>query len=510
MNVIFVISDTFRRDNLSCYGPTQVKTPNLDKLAEKSYVFDNAFLGSFPTLPNRLDIMSGRFSFINSEWGALPKDTVTLQQILSASGVVTQMIADNPHLIENGYNYERGFDGWEWIRGHESDHWKVTPRDINLPANPDKLSKAHITVENYLRNTSWWKSDEDHFAARSVKKACQWLENEGQELEKFFLYIDLFDPHEPWDPSEEYVKMYEDEYNGEDVIYPYSDYWREFLSEDELNHIRTLYRAKVSMVDRWIGVLRDKIEILGLEEDTVFIFTSDHGHLFGEHERIGKAFNPPKGYYEAFRMYNEIRSLPLIVHLPGQKKSEHIEALVQSPDLMPTILEMAGLVTSESMSGKTNVQALQCGIFYSNDWHFNPEEIHGKSIMPLLRGETKKLRDIAVSSNTLIHHTPVVAKCAVVTEDGWCLHYSGDYTDEVQQGIKVNRKLIELNPKKERVEPALFYLPDDPNEEHNLIQGNEKRAMEIHQRYVQLLEEIGTPEEHLAGRRKFEIKEDAN
>ena len=125
MNVIFVMTDTFRYDALSCYRPTEAKTPRLDSFAEEAFVFDNAYLGSFPTVPNRLDIMSGRFSFIEYEWCPLPAETVTFQQVLSASDVVTAIILDNPHLLEAGYNYSRGFDGFEWIRGQETDPWKT-------------------------------------------------------------------------------------------------------------------------------------------------------------------------------------------------------------------------------------------------------------------------------------------------------------------------------------------------------------------------------------------------
>ncbi|WP_434511373.1 sulfatase [Desulfitobacterium sp. AusDCA] len=508
MNTILIISDTFRYDNLSGYKSSGVKTPNLDRLASESYVFDNAYLGSFPTVPNRLDIMNGRFNFIDHEWCPLPDGMVTLQQILSASGYVTQMVVDNPHLIENGFNYERGFDGWEWIRGQESDRWKSMPRDTELPADPSKLSNSHFVLPNYLRNTSWWKTEEDRFAARSIKEACQWLE-EGQDAEKFFLYVDLFDPHEPWDAPEEYLKMYENGHQGEEVIYPYNDFWKNIVSEEELKHMRALYLAEVSMVDHWVGVLLDKIDQLGLREDTAVIFTSDHGYLFGEHGIIGKSFKPEKSGYEACRMYNEMRRVPLIIRLPGQTKSEHIKALVQSPDLMPTILELSGLVATESVGGKANIQALQCGIFYTKDWRFNPETVHGKSLMPLLRGETDRLRDIVVSSNTLIHHTPVVAKTAIVTEDGWCLHFAGNYDEEIGEGAKVNKALIQLTPKNAPVAPALFYLPDDPSEEHDLLSENMKLAQEIHQRYVQWLEEVGTPEEHLAGRREFKVKSEA-
>lgn len=502
MNLIVIMSDSFRYDNLSCYGPTRVKTPHLDRFASEAYVFDNAYLGSFPTIPNRLDIMSGRFSFIDHEWCPLPANTVTLQQILSASGIVTQMIADNPHLVEMGFNYERGFDGWEWIRGQETDRWKSVPRDVKLPADPRKLRSPDFLVPNFLRNTTWWKSEEDRFVARSIKAACQWLE-ESQGVEKFFLYIDLFDPHEPWDAPKEYVDMYEQDYHGQEVIYPHYDFWKNFLTEDELNHMRALYMAEVSLVDRWIGVLLDKIDELGLREDTAVIFTSDHGFLFGEHGLVGKSLiTSDKGYYEAIRMYDDIRRIPLMIRLPGQTRGKHIDALVQAPDLMPTILELAGLVATESVGGQTRTQALQCGVFYTENWQFRPEAIHGKSLMPLLRGETKRLRDIVVCSNTLIHHTPVLAKCAVVTEDGWCLHYAGNYTEEVQD-IIVNRQLVEHKPKNAPIEPALFYLPEDPEEERDLIHSNEQLAREIHERYVHWLEEVGTPEEHIAGRRKL-------
>ncbi len=504
MNVILVMSDTFRRDNLSCYGPTQVKTPNLDRLASQSYVFDNAFLGSFPTLPNRMDIMSGRFSFVDHEWCPLPKETITLQQILSASGVVTQAVVDNPHLIESGFNYERGFDGWEWVRGQESDIWKSMPRDVNIPADPSKMAKLHV-LSSHLRNTAWWKAEEDRFVARTVTEACKWLE-EGQHAEKFFLYVDLFDPHEPWDAPEKYLKLYETDYQGQAAIYPRQDYWQEFLTKEELDHVRALYMAETTMVDHWVGVLWDKVKKLGLEEDTVLIFTSDHGYFFGEHGRMGKAFNPPGGAgYESCRLFAELRQVPLIIHMPGQKKGEHSGALVQSPDLFPTILEMCGLVATESVGGKSNIQALQCGIFYTEKWKFDPESIHGKSLMPVLRGETDRLRDIAVCSNTLIHHTPIVAKCAVVTEDGWCLHYAGEYGAKMQEDVFVNRNFVSAKPQKEKIEAALYYLPDDPQEEHDVIGENEQRAREIHRRYVEWLEEAGTPEEHLEGRRQIVV-----
>jgi arylsulfatase A-like enzyme len=218
MNIIFIMSDTNRYDNFSCYGQTRVKTPRLDRFAEQSYVFDNAYLSSFPTVPNRLDIMSGRFSFIDHEWCALPKETVTLQQILTASGFVTQMIADNPHILEMDFNYNRGFSAFEWIRGQETDLWKTAPKNVRVPSNGKKNRSQDFILKNYGRNTAWWRTEEDHFAPRTIQAACHWLK-ENQDQEKFFLYLDLFDPHEPWDAPQKYLDLYEKEYHGEEVVY---------------------------------------------------------------------------------------------------------------------------------------------------------------------------------------------------------------------------------------------------------------------------------------------------
>lgn len=202
-------------------------------------------------------------------------------------------------------------------------------------------------------------------------------------------------------------------------------------------------------------------------------------------------------------MYDEIRRIPLLIRLPGQNHAQRINSLVQAPDLMPTILEMAGLVSTKTIEGKSEIQALQCGVFYTEEWEFKPENIHGTSLLPLMKGEKNKLRDIVVCSNTLVHHTPILARCAIVTEDGWCLHYAGSYEKPARGGGLFTLKLI--NPEGSRIppEPELYYLPDDPKESENLIDKNESLAKEIHHRYVKWLEEAGTPEEHLTGRRKF-------
>ncbi len=504
MNIILVMSDTFRYDNLSCYGPTEVKTPSLDRFAQQAHVFVNAYHGSFPTIPNRLDITSGQFSFIDHDWSPLPRDVVTLQQILSASGVTTQLICDNPHMIEMGFNYERGFDGWEWIRGQETDRWRSLPSRVMIP-DPEK-NRSHYVLQSYLKNTAWWKTEEDTFVARSVTQACNWLEQAATQTDKFFLHLDLFDPHEPWDAPQKYLDLYQRNYTGPQILNPHYEFWREVYSEQDLHHIVARYRAEATLVDHWLGVLFDKIEELGLTEDTAIIFTSDHGLLLGEHGMVGKSRKPyasGEKSYEAVPMYQPLCRVPLLVRLPQQTTGRRIEALVQSPDLMPTILELAGLVSTESVKGEAQTQALQCGVFFTSQWKYDPQSSHGKSLLLLMRGETDRLRDIAVCSNTLIHRTPILAKSAIVTEDGWCLHYAGAYEEQDTQGALYTSKLIDPAAARISTKPALYYLPDDPGETNDLIHTNEALAREIHARYVRWLEQVGTPEQYLAGRRQF-------
>ena len=429
-----------------------------------------------------------------------------MQQVLGAAGYTTYLVADNPHLMEMGFNYSRGFSGFEWIRGQETDLWRTSPKNVHVAPNGKKNRSRDFIMPNYARNTSFWKGEEDRFPARTVNAACNWLE-ENQDQDKFFLYMDLFDPHEPWDAPEKYVRMYEKEWKGEEITYPHYDFWRNFLTKDELDHIRNNYFAEATMVDHWFGVLLDKVEELGLAEDTAIMFYTDHGYLFGEHDITGKSLMPEiEGgafTYEAIRMYNEIRRVPLMVRLPGQNKGQHHKAICQAPDIMPTVLELAGVVSTEGVAGQTRTQSFQCGMFTTEDWRFKPESLHGKSLAPVMRGETDKVRDIAVCSNTLVQHTPILAKTAIVSEDGWALHYCGEYDQLEAGGLMYTNKLISLGQNRVPVEAALFNVNDDPAEQKDVIDDNLPVAKDLHQRYVRFLEECGTPEEHLAGRRKL-------
>jgi len=220
MNVILIVSDTFRHDYLGCYGNEWIRTPSLDGFARKATVFDRAYAASFPTVPHRHDLYTGRYTFTYSDWAPLPKNETVLPQALRQTGCVTQLIVDTPHILKDGFNYDRGFDGWLWIRGQENDRYMTAPKEVKLPCEPSKLRKRGVTTTQHLRNVSSRRSESDHFVAQTMTAAMKWLELNYNQHDKFFLHVDTFDPHEPWDPPRWYVDMYDPGYDGEEVVYP--------------------------------------------------------------------------------------------------------------------------------------------------------------------------------------------------------------------------------------------------------------------------------------------------
>lgn len=139
----------------------------------------------------------------------------------------------------------------------------------------------------------------------------------------FFLYIDFFDPHEPWDPPRRYIDLYDAGYSGEEVTYPLYGPC-DYLTKDELEHCRAMYAGEATLVDNWIGRVLEKVDSLGLYEDTAIIFTSDHGFYLGEHGLIGKSIIIGD-FYGSAPMYEEVAHIPLFIRLPDGLKQEEIQ-----------------------------------------------------------------------------------------------------------------------------------------------------------------------------------------
>ena len=485
MNIVFINADTFRRDHLGLYGNRWIRTPNLDRFAAESVVFDRAYAGSFPTVPNRLDVLTGTFVFPYFNWAPLPAEAVCFPRLLNEAGYVTMMVCDTPHILQHGYNFQRDFAAFEWIRGQENDRWRTHPREVAYPCDPRKIrntTKALAkfrgnntpTLVQHLRNTADRKSEADCFAARTMQAACDWLERNYREG-RFFLYVDTFDPHEPWDPPRHYVEMYDPGYRGQEVTYPRYDFC-DFMTRRELRHVRALYAGECSMVDRWVGRLLDKIDDLNLRDNTLVLFTTDHGFLHGEHGIIGKAIIRDEGMGRV-PLYEEIARIPLIVRHPKVKGGRRTDALVQPPDIAPTVLECAASAV--------------------------PPNMHGRSLLPLLAGKTRRLREIAVSSGSIFAGKRTYQP-STITTGRWSLIYSNPVeppeTRETTRAVDSIAR-AEIDGLFGRL--SLYDLKNDPAQKHNLARKQPHMVRKIHAKYLRFLEDIGTAPEVIDARREL-------
>lgn len=456
MNVILVVSDTLRRDHLPCYGNSDVYAPHLGAFARQALIFEQAYAASFPTVPARADLATGRFTFPYLDWGPLPASELTLAECLSRAGRLTFGIADTPFVMRNGYGYDRGFQDFVYVRGQKN----------GLERNDYVLRR---------------RGEEDYLAPQTFRGAAEWLERHSRE--PFFLYVDTWDPHEPWDPPAHYVRRYQPDYDGRVVDPVYWDYREDGVSEADLALAHAAYCGEISMVDHWFGYLLERVQALGLAENTAIIFVSDHGFYFGEHGQFGKRrFRWPdeipfiQGFDRGltlqhgrtFRspLHQEVARIPLLISVPGLAP-RRVPGLVSLPDVMPTVLELAGV---------------PC-----------PPSVQAQSVLPLARGEAARLHDLVVTSAPLPESQGAVSKAvddltrhvlevspSTITDGVWDLLYgvAGDPV-ELYQG--------EL----------------DPGHERNVLAERPQEAERLHAGFVRWLEAVGAPPDSLAPRRSL-------
>jgi arylsulfatase A-like enzyme len=469
MNVVLIYSDTMRRDHLGAYGNEWIKTPNLDRLAAQSVVFDRAYTASFPTVPNRHDLLTGRFTFTYAEWAPLPPDAVSVGEVLKDGGFVTMMIGDTPHIFNHGYNYQRGFSGWQWIRGQENETYRTYPFDPKVPA-PAK-SRRPETVRQYFRNVHLRRWEEEYFPAMTMREGARWLE-ENRKAENFFLYVDTFDPHEPWDPPPHYLELYEKDYSGENVMYPRYDF-ADYLAPEELRHARACYAGEVTLVDTWVGYILRRLDELDLAGDTAVIFTTDHGFCIGEHNFTGKSIIREDESAQ-IPLWDVISHIPLFIRVPGAKP-RRTDAIVQTPDVTATIYDLAGVKA--------------------------PGTVQGVSLVPLVRGKGAG-RDVAVSSSSLIHGVHA-RRFSTITSENWQLIYGGARYQKADASASTVDSLKRWE--NELYKPGspgieLYNLAEDPAGETDVAAKNRDVVERLHKRHVEFLREIDCPADVLENR----------
>ncbi|MHB0875037.1 MAG: sulfatase [Anaerolineae bacterium] len=429
MNLIVVMLDSFRQDHVGVYHGGQpafadvpaCRTPNLDGFARDCIVFDNAYPEGLPTIPVRTALMTGQQTLPFRPWQPLTKEDITVAEVLGREGYVCGIVSDCYHYRAPGMNFHRGFHAYRWVRGQEYDPYESGPTrrsvDDYVNANYPPIWRDRVT--QFLANTDDFRGEEDWFAAKVVDEAIHWLErNRGHE--KTFLWIDSFEPHEPWDPPARFDVYRDPSYHGKRLIMPMGGPYTNWATPEEVRDIRGLYAGEAAFVDDCLGRLFQAMERLGYLEDSAVLIVADHGHPLGDHGKFLKGGD---------RLHSELLKVPFLLRLPGGRGGgRHSEALVQFHDVLPTLLDLMGL---------------------SND----TGAMHGRSFRPVVEGDTDEYRDAIVVG----------------------------YHEGADRCIRNRRWSLVLRPPGEPDE--LYDLQSDPGERRNLIDEERQQAEALARRF---------------------------
>jgi len=366
MNLIVIMLDSFRQDHISLYNqgkPTfedakPCRTPNIDEFAKECIVFENAYPSGLPTIPVRTELMTGQDTLPFRPWEPLSPRDITIADILRKEGYVCGLISDTYHYRAPGMNFHKNFHSYRWIRGQEYDSYASNPsrRNVDNYVNKNYPEMWRKLVHQFLANTDDFEKEEDWFPAKVVGESIEWL-RKNRVHKKVFLWIDSFDPHEPWDPPERFGKYMDPKYKGPRLILPMGGKASQWATEDEIQCIRGLYAGEASFVDDCFGALFRELYELGYYDDSLIILLADHGHPLADHGKFLKGTD---------RLYNELLKVPFMIRMPGGAKARCTTAIIQFPDVLPTVLEILGLRNNtSSMHGRSFLPVIENG----NDEH---------------------------------------------------------------------------------------------------------------------------------------------
>lgn len=349
MKAILILYDSLRRCTLPSYGDAVTYAPNFTRLAEKSAVFDHCYVGSLPCMPARRELHTGRYNFLHCGWGPLEPFDDSMPEMLKKAGIHTHLVTDHGHYFEDaGHGYHTKYKTWELVRGQEGDPWKgdldpeirpstqVPVRDPAALAFRGPLFRQDAVNRKYMPDVS--SSAEN----RVFDGGLEFIDtNHGYD--NWFLQIESFDPHEPFYTFEEFLQHYELPDVGKDLDWP--PYDRVYESPEVVEHLKARYRALVSQCDMNLGRVLDRMDRYDLWKDTLLIVCTDHGYLLGEHGWWAKNNMP---------CFDEIVHTPLFIADPRAKEAAGTRrnALVQTIDLAPTLLEYFGVPQTERMQGR--------------------------------------------------------------------------------------------------------------------------------------------------------------
>jgi len=368
MKAIMVMFDSLNRRMLPPYGCDWVHAPNFQRLAGRSVTFTHAYVGSMPCMPARRELHTGRYNFLHRSWGPMEPFDDSMPQILRENGVRSHLISDHYHYWEDGgCTYHTRFNSWEISRGQEGEAWKTNlTDDVPIPDGTLNGGKGQWGRQDWV-NRMHMQREEDTPQAKTFALGEEFIRtNHGAD--NWFLQLETFDPHEPYFVPQKYIDLYDEDYDGPHWDWP--GYRNVEEPPEQVQHLRTLNAALISMCDAHLGKVLDLMDEYDLWDDTMLIVNTDHGFLLGEHDCWAKCWAP---------FYNEVAHMPLFIWDPRSGRAgEKSDCLVQTIDLPATLLEYFGLDRPDDMQGAALRETIasdkpvrEAGLFGMHGGHVN-------------------------------------------------------------------------------------------------------------------------------------------
>ncbi len=431
-NILLITSDQQHWNTLGITNP-EIKTPNLDELAAKGTVFTNAFCVNPTCMPTRASIITGKYPSQHGAWALgtkLRESEPTVGEDLQAAGYRTALVGkahfqplkdtdkyrslEAPSVLHD-FDFWRGFHGpfygfehIEITRGHTDENGVGAHYVLWLEEQGCSNWRDYFRSPIGHNDTQRWKwliPEQFHYNTWIAQRTNALLEQHKADDEPFFLWASFFDPHpdylvpEPWDTMYDPAKLpvpaiTPGEHDNNPPHFamtqqekPDFSAWQEpgghhmhgfhshLCDKKDLAKDIAVYYAMVSLMDKYIGAILSKLDELGLAENTLVVFTTDHGHFFGQHGLTAK------GPFH----YNDMIKVPFIARMPGQiPAARKTDALVSLVDLAPTFLSFAGLDIPRTMTGIDQKDVLTGAKDKARDHvivenHHQPTTIHIKT-----------------------------------------------------------------------------------------------------------------------------------
>ncbi len=378
-NIVFIFSDQQRQDTLACYGADWMNVPNLNALADESFVFENAYVAQAVCTPARATIMTGLYPhaagpIVNQIH--LPEDTPVIAEMISSDYIKGYM---GKWHLGNDLVAQHGFDVW---KSTEDGHRFAKPEQRFLTSSYNQYLVEQGYEPDRLRNGVGMFSSDRHYELPEEHQMASYLGDQAADFieenkdRPFVLYVSTFEPHSPYHGP--FMDMYDPatlpvgpaflqkpetaslvnrvranyflQFMLDGVDQTQDNYMMRYAASREdvstelgWRTLRAHYMANITLVDRMVGKITSALERAGVADNTVVVFTSEHGDMMGDH-----------GMLEKRSFFEEASRVPLLMRVPWLSREQTIlEGSVGHADLVPTLLDLIGEEAPDTLQGKS-------------------------------------------------------------------------------------------------------------------------------------------------------------